>query len=68
MAGDNTPSPMDGGNTTIESRKDFQKNAAGLQKRWTTEIDTAESDIKKFWRRANSTLPSFITIKKMSRI
>ena len=53
MGSDNTPDTMDGGNTTIESRKDFQKNAAGLQKRWTTEIDTAESDIKKFWRRSD---------------
>ncbi len=53
MGSDNTPDTMDGGNTIIESRKDFQKNAAGLQKRWTTEIDTAESDVKKFWRRSD---------------
>ncbi len=38
---------------TIESRQDFQKNAAGLQKRWTTEMDAAEAEVRKFWRRAD---------------
>ena len=49
---DNPPDGMDT-SATIDSRSDFQKNAAGLQKRWTTEIDAAEADIKKFWRRAD---------------
>ena len=52
MGSDNAPDGMQT-SSTIESQKDFQKDARGLQKRWTTELDAAESDIKKFWRRAD---------------
>ena len=54
MATDNEPEGSYGSNAvTIRSKEDFQKNAKGLQKRWTTELDAAEKDIKKFWRRAD---------------
>src|SRR5574338_1356096 len=54
MATDNEPEGNQGSTAvTIHSRSDFQKNAKGLQKRWTTELDAAEKDIKKFWRRAD---------------
>lgn len=54
MATDNEPEGNQGSTAvTIQSRADFQKNAKGLQKRWQTELDAAEKDIKKFWRRAD---------------
>ena len=52
MASDNPPEGMETA-TTIDSRKDFAKNAKGLQKRWTTELDAAETEIKRFWRRSD---------------
>ena len=45
---------------TIDSRKDFSKNAAGLQKRWTTELDAAEQEMKKFWRRSDEIVSKLV--------
>jgi len=46
--------------TTIDSRKDFAKNAKGLQKRWTTELDAAETEIKRFWRRSDEIVSKLV--------
>jgi hypothetical protein len=59
MPVDNPPEGMDT-SSTIDSRKDFAKNAAGLQKRWTTELDAAETDIKKFWRRSDEIVSKLV--------
>jgi hypothetical protein len=59
MASDNPPDGMETA-TTIDSRKDFAKNALGLQKRWTTELDAAETEIKRFWRRSDEIVSKLV--------
>src|SRR5689334_64170 len=56
---DNPPDGMDT-SSTIDSQKDFQKDARGQQKRWTTELDAAEADIKKFWRRSDEIVSKLV--------
>ena len=56
---DNPPDGMDT-SSTIDSQKDFNKDARGQQKRWTTELDAAEADIKKFWRRSDEIVSKLV--------
>ena len=56
-----TPVPTDSPNeSVIRSKKDFEKDDAGLQKYWTTEFDSAERQMQKFWRRSDQTIAVLI--------